>query len=229
MSGPACHLFVGPSGAGLREVEAPDPRLIVHPPIKRGDLPTLRASGPPGVIAIADGLFHAEPAVGHNELLLALRDGWTIYGLCSMGALRACEMRAYGMIPFGRVARRYADAPDTPDDFVALLHGPAPDYVALSEPYIHLEALLDRARDEELLPEAEGSRIRAALTQCWYGYRTLDRFTALVTEAAPEGSCREGMSALLERFDDFRIKQHDLSAFLNERPWERATGERRSG
>jgi hypothetical protein len=171
------------------------------------------------VIAIADGLFHAAPAVGHREILNAMEAGWVVYGLCSIGALRAAEMVSFGVIPFGLVADRYVQHPATPDDYVALLHGPEPDFVPLSEPYVHLERFLEEAEHAGLIELEAAGRIREELTNDWYGYRTLARFTDLVLAAASTDQSRASLETMLHSFDRFRIKKHDLAAFIQGRPW----------
>lgn len=214
-----CHLFVGPSGAGVPALADAPPDLRILPPVKRGDLPSLARSEPPGAIALADGIFHSHPAVGHKEILQALHAGWKIYGLCSLGALRACEMFSFGMVPFGRVAQRYVEAPETPDDFVALLHGPGPRYLLLSEPYVHLESCLEHACSSGLLSSAEKLLVQQELTESWYGHRTMERFRALLLKAAPDRPRQDQIAGLLAEFDRFRIKNQDLSDFVTQRPW----------
>src|SRR4051795_13634825 len=93
-STPELILFAGPSMPGsLRLPEG----ATVLPPVRRGDVPALLRDRRPGALAIADGLFHQSLAVGHVEIRDALDAGWQVWGLSSMGAIRACEMRYLGM------------------------------------------------------------------------------------------------------------------------------------
>jgi hypothetical protein len=138
-------LFAGPTLARSPHARVLVRGVSVRSPVKRGDVERLveaypASRGRPGVIVLADGLFHDTLAVGHAELRAALRAGWRLWGLSSMGAIRAHEMAPLGMRGFGRVYERFQAEPDFQDDEVALLHGPAPEYRTLSEPLVHLRA-----------------------------------------------------------------------------------------
>ena len=79
-------------------------------PSARGDgrrLPAGPARGPPARIAIIDGLFEQVPAVWHKELLFAMARGVEVSGAASMGALRAAELHAFGMIGVGPTFAAY--------------------------------------------------------------------------------------------------------------------------
>lgn len=198
-------LYVGPTAHGLQLPGGID----VRPPVRRGDLRDLvRATGP-GTVAIADGTFHAYPSVGHAEIREALDAGWTVWGLCSMGAIRAAEMHHLGMRGFGAVYERYAGCADFDDDEVALVHEEEAPFRPLSEPLIHIREFLLSLE----LPEHD--RILESLKQRWYAERTLEALRELLREAGqPDRS--------LAGFDAFRLKRLDLVRFLAERPWERA-------
>ena len=57
---------------------------------------------------ICDGVFESQPAVSHAELCRALDGGWAVWGVSSIGAIRAFEMRAEGMRGFGYVYKQFA-------------------------------------------------------------------------------------------------------------------------
>ena len=132
-----CLVYAGPT---LHRARAMSPLqldgLVVLPPVARGDVDrAVRAAAAPGVLVVVDGVFHLSSlAVGHLELRDALAAGWTVWGLSSMGAIRAAELEGEGMRGFGRAFARYRDDPDFRDDEVALLHEPTPPYRELSEP-----------------------------------------------------------------------------------------------
>ena len=96
-------MFAGPTLARLG-----DPRVAeragfdVRSPVRRGDIAAL-LDKTPGVLVVVDGVFNQSLAVGHAELRSAIAAGWQVFGLSSMGAVRAFEMRNLGMIGFGRV------------------------------------------------------------------------------------------------------------------------------
>ncbi len=72
-------------------------RIIVLPPVKRGDVEKLISEREPGAMAIVDGLFQQCLSVGHAEIRSAVAAGWQVWGLSSMGAIRAYEMRNMGV------------------------------------------------------------------------------------------------------------------------------------
>src|SRR5262245_43068291 len=115
-----CFLFSGPTRAVLCNPDAED--IVWLPPVQRGDVERLTKTEPPGDMAIVDGVFHHCPCVGHAELRCALEAGWRIWGLSSMGAIRAAEMHIHGMVGFGKVATAFLDDDSLRDDEVTLLH-----------------------------------------------------------------------------------------------------------
>ncbi|HJK35420.1 MAG TPA: TfuA-like protein, partial [Methanocorpusculum sp.] len=91
---PNAAVFIGPS---LPLEEAKQILLDAEylPPAKRGDLTEAVRAGAK-IIVLIDGVFFQDRAVGHREILSALRAGVAVYGSSSMGALRASEMDTLG-------------------------------------------------------------------------------------------------------------------------------------
>lgn len=141
MRPPTIHLFSGPTLAG---VAIPD-GIRTHPPVAVGDILRLLRERPT-VIAIVDGYFERMAAVWHKEILLALEQGVTVYGAASMGALRAAELHAYGMIGVGQIYRAYRTGTLVADDEVAVAHLPlAQGYAPISTALVDLRDGLARA------------------------------------------------------------------------------------
>jgi hypothetical protein len=214
-------LFAGPSlyrAMTLRKPLLQD--FVVLPPIKRGDLQRVIASsdGATGVLALADGLFHLNNlAVGHAEIRAALERGWSVWGLSSMGAIRACEMRHMGMRGFGRVYELYAEDEDFRDDEVALLHESHPPYRAVSEPLVHLRCGLDDLHARQVIGDADRREILEHLMGLWFGERTVSLVSELLCQRVPERK-----SEILEwarSFNQYQLKSLDLLHFLEQRPW----------
>lgn len=213
-------LYAGPTLHGTSIDTQATPGVRWLPPVRRDDIDKLLATRPvPGAIGIVDGTFHAYPSVSHHELRRALEAGWRVFGLCSMGAIRAAEMADHGMTPWGRVARRYLDDPDFNDDEVTLLHGTDEPWVPMSEPLLHMREFLARMRELGALDAARERAVLQALQPRWYAERTL-RALREALQTAFDGAPLPGpISAGLADFAPFRVKQHDLLAFLRAQPW----------
>ncbi len=211
---PARLLFVGPTLHRGRELGLPLPidDFELRAPIRRGDVDLLR-DREPGLLVIADGYFHLRHlAVGHAELRDAIAAGWEVWGLSSMGAIRAAELRSLGMRGFGRVFQTYVDDPAFRDDEVTLLHEAEPPYRAFSEPLVHIRAYLAAQVAADTLAPSLAEDILTTLRRRWFGDRTLAALRAMLP---PE------LAANLGRLDGHQIKSQDLSELLSQRPWSR--------
>jgi hypothetical protein len=211
-------LFAGPTLASSDKARVLVKSCQLRRPVRRHDIDKLVAEKrKPGTLIIVDGVFHDTLAVGHAELRVALARGWRIWGLSSMGAIRAREMAHLGMRGFGRVFERFAEEGDFQDDEVALLHEPSAPYKPVSEPLIHLRAAIDHLVGEKVVSAADAREIVKDLKGRWYGERTVRRAVhalkarSLVGPAAVEDALRP--------FDRFRWKTLDLVRFLTERPF----------
>lgn len=215
-----CHLFVGPSAFGLGSEAYPE-GVVIHEPVQRGFVGRLASTLRKGdVVAIADGVFGRVSSVGHREILSLLDDGFEVYGLCSMGAIRACEMDRFGMRGFGKVYEYFAAAPnDVRDDEVALLHAPMPPYLPISEPLIHLRSLLNELLECGKINGRAASKVGDELSQMWFGYRTLSCFQRLLEN---QGVHAEEARNVVNQIVGHRLKQLDLKDFLRSKCWENA-------
>jgi hypothetical protein len=223
MPNPECFLFVGPTLYHGNGVPLPIPdgvRLL--PPVQRGDVEKLCATERGGVIALVDGLFHQNLAVAHIEIRQAVQAGWEVWGLSSMGAIRAYEMRHMSVQGYGQVYQHFIEAEDFQDDEVALLHDVTPPYRSLSEPMVHLRTALSFLEDSGQLSGINREQIEAELKSLWYGERTLPRFASLLTSKTRTLSPTD-LKGFLAGFDRFRIKTNDLEHFLAEKPWQERT------
>ncbi|AOF90059.1 TfuA-like protein [Sinorhizobium sp. RAC02] len=160
-------LFVGPS---LPDAAAfCGDAIHVRPPAAHGDVLRAVRSGATA-IGIIDGNFEHVAPVWHKEVLHALDQGVAVFGAASMGALRAAECDAFGMIGVGRIYEDYAAGRRVDDADVALLHGPAElGYPALSLPLVNVDATLDRL---EGLDKSTISTLRDIAAALFYKDRT---------------------------------------------------------
>jgi hypothetical protein len=219
-------MFVGPTLASSARAQKLAKSLSLRRPIRRFDVEKVVASrkkprkpNEPGVIVVVDGVFHDTLAVGHAEIRDALALGWRVWGLSSMGAIRAREMAHLGMRGFGRVYDRFCEDGDFQDDEVALLHEPAPPYRAVSEPLVHLRAAIDHLVARKIVGAKDAREVVHDLKSRWYGERTV-RGTIRALGARAKGGV-EVVERELEDFERFRWKTLDLEQFLAEEAWRR--------
>lgn len=212
------HLFVGPTASGMEQTLAELNEVVVHPPAKRGDIQTLVAQhSVAGNIAVVDGTFHSFPSVGHIEIRKAIQKGWKIWGLASMGAIRASEMHLLGMRGHGAVYGQYLDDPEFDDDEVTLVHEIDAPYRAMSEPLIHIRGFVSALEGQQHISAINAQSIIRDLKERWYAERTLSRLKKLL-QATGEMTLQE-IDQTLSGFKEFRIKGHDLKDFLASRCW----------
>lgn len=211
-----CYIFAGPTLNGSAALAAAA-GIKLLPPAKRGDIAHLIARRKCGVMAIVDGQFHQCLSVGHAEIRLAISAGWQVWGLSSMGAIRACEMRHLGMLGFGQVYDWFCRDENFRDDEVALTHQSSPPYVALSEPLIHIRLWLRELRRIRLLTSQQEKNLLNELMSMWFGDRTLPRVRSMVLDSTDVRPVE--VDETLANFDRFRMKLHDLCAFLEAQPW----------
>jgi hypothetical protein len=221
MSGNSSNvIFVGPSAQGCGDLHSLlGDSFQILPPVKRGDVSTVTRTLPPATLVIVDGLFHGSLAVGHAEIMDALRSGWNVWGLSSMGAIRACEMRDFGMKGFGQVYKLFITEEDFQDDEVALLHGSLPPYPAITEPLVHLRVAIEELQRHQFLSLSKARKVRDQLKCLWYGKRTLTLFKSLILPLV-SAKKRADAAQFLSPFSRFRIKTLDLQQFLQEQPWQ---------
>ena len=152
--------------------------------------------------------------MGHAEIRKALEQGATVYGLSSMGAIRAWEMRNLGMRGYGQVYSYFDSMEDFQDDEMALLHGPGPEYMNFSEPMVHFRYCLEQLVLNNTIDEGSAQDIMSFMKNRYFGQRTLNLFGSALDEAGVSSS-----KSILESFDRYRIKQNDLITFLETEAW----------
>lgn len=132
-----------------------------RPPATAGDLLTL-LERPPARLCLIDGYFDSRPAPWHKELLWLMSRGTMIFGAASMGALRAAELHAFGMIGIGAIFRAYRDHRLVGDDEVALIHADERlRWAPLTVPMVEVRATLIAACKAHILDPPIARRIRS--------------------------------------------------------------------
>jgi len=173
-------IFLGPSlpiDEARRILDA-----IYLPPAQQTDLLTATVNHRPDVIGLIDGVFLQSLSVWHKEILYAVDLGIRVYGASSMGALRAAETEAFGMVGVGEIYRQYASGELLDDDEVALSHTPAEQgYKKTSEPMVNVRATFEAAANAGILDADEMARMIAIAKPIYFAQRT---FPAIFHEAA---------------------------------------------
>lgn len=211
-------LFVGPSSQGLDAACLAG--VQCRPPARRGDIARLVARRRrPGIAILCDGAFQSVPAVSHAELCEALDAGWQLWGVSSLGAIRAWEMRDEGMHGHGWVYAQFARHDDFTDDELCLTHFPEPPWFPVSEPLVNLRHALEQHGARLGIAPAAGQAAIARLGALWFGDRTLERMQAALVDDG--GVAPQAAGALLQAMQAARVKTLDLQSLLRERPWRR--------
>jgi hypothetical protein len=140
-----------------------------------------------------------------------------VWGLSSMGAIRAYEMRNVGVRGYGRVYECFFQHEDFRDDEVALLHEPEPPFRSFSEPLVHIRFWLLEMMETRLLSPSQHDQILESLKSMWFGDRTLLRVRGMILDLVPEHVDR--VDAMLAQFDRFRVKSLDLADFVQKQVW----------
>jgi hypothetical protein len=152
-------VFLGPTlpRAAARRVL----RATYRPPAAQGDLYAAARKGA-RAIGLVDGAFESVPSVWHKEILWALARGIAVFGSASLGALRAVETEAFGMIGVGAVYEAFRSGALEDDDEVAVTHGPEDTgFRPLSEAMVNIRATLRAAVQAGVLSESSRRALEA--------------------------------------------------------------------
>lgn len=165
------HIFSGPTitaDAILKEL----PDAKIWPPVAEGDIYRL-ALQKPTIIGIIDGYFGNLPSVWHKEILFALKEGVHVLGSSSMGALRAVELNAFGMIGCGAIYEDYKQGRLEDDDEVTIIHGPAElGFQNLSEAMVNIRYTLAKAYQQKIISKTTQQQLIAYAKNLYYPLRS---------------------------------------------------------
>ena len=154
-------IFLGPSlshDRARRIFQGADYR----PPAKKGDLLRL-AAGDATMVGLVDGVFLQDyPPTPIEVYQLARKQGVTLAGAASLGALRAVELEKFGMIGIGRVFELYKTGRIDADDEVAVTFGDG-DFRLQSEAMIDIRYNLYLAHKKGVIgKEAKKTMVKVA-------------------------------------------------------------------
>lgn len=175
-------VFVGPSLPDAAEYAGQ--AVEIRPPAVQGDILNAVHEGAT-VIGLIDGGFEYTAPVWHKEILYALSRGVVVAGAASMGALRAAECQAFGMVGVGRVFDDYASGAVVDDAAVALLHAPKElGFRAVTVPMVNIRATLKRLQDQQIFSAEEAQEIEGIAATLFFKRRT---WSALYSQCGKYG------------------------------------------
>lgn len=181
-------MFVGPTlAADQIETEV---EITLRPPASRGDI-YLAAGEEPQAILLIDGAFEDVPAVFHKEILWALNRGIHVFGASSLGALRAAELDAFGMIGIGLIYEGYKNGQLQRDDAVAVLHGPSElGWPLLTRALVDIQATLLEAQKQSVIDLATKKVLEAAASNLFWRERTYEKIVDRALKMGWRGDAR---------------------------------------
>ena len=185
-----------------------DIEVIYKRPIKRGDL-SLALKENPNIIAIIDGVFHQNSAVGHKEILNVMKNGVEVYGASSMGALRASELDSLGMVGVGYCYKQYASGNVDSDDEVAVMLD-SESLEALSVPLISMRYVFDNAVAENIISESEKDELLDIAKKTFYPKRN---YSQTLAESSLDNNKKGDLINFIRESKD--IKKEDAKDLLN--------------
>ncbi|GAC1653108.1 MAG: hypothetical protein NVS9B12_02940 [Vulcanimicrobiaceae bacterium] len=165
------------------------------PPASRGDVE--KNAERFDALLLIDGVFHHDLAPSPKEVYAAC-GAVSMFGSCSMGALRAAECWPFGMTALGIIARWYRCGVIDGDDEVAVLVHPHTQE-PLTVPLVNVRYVAWLARRRGVLSQATAREwIRASRT-IFYMDRTWDDALALA-----EAQSREALRSLAYLHGDLK-------------------------
>ncbi len=179
-------------------------------PVKRDDIRKLIRYSPE-IIGIIDGVFFDSAAVGHREIIEALKSGITVVGGGSMGALRASELEPYGMIGVGRIFEMYKTGVIESDDEVAVTFDEE-TIEPLSIPLVNVRMTVKAAMDARVLTGDQASAVIDITRKMFYPDRN---YRSIVMKSLEKGIIEDG-EKILEFFmkNEVDVKHQDAVLVL---------------
>jgi hypothetical protein len=162
------------------DVQSVLPDAHVAPPVQRGDILSDIEDGVNSIL-ILDGLFHQALSVSPSEIMDALRRGIRVFGASSMGALRAAELEAYGMVGVGEIFERIRNDGAFRDDFLGQVFIDGwPQIREASVTYVEFEINLKLLLRRRRISRATYERLSALYAELHYAERNLPALAARV-------------------------------------------------
>lgn len=166
---PKVAIFAGPSVYGLKDSLFDGFERC--PPAACGDVYRAVSRGAE-IIGLIDGYFENELSIWHKEILHALSNGVVVYGAASLGALRAAECAAFGMIGIGEIFESYDRGSRVADADVAVAHAPADlGFEPLTVAMVDVEATLADAERRGAIDQETAAAVLDAARRVHFSQR----------------------------------------------------------
>lgn len=201
-------IFAGPTlyGANLM----PNAEYELRPPARQGDFYKAIQDGA-NVIGLIDGIYEYVPAIWHKEILFGLSQGVHILGAASMGALRAAECAAFGMVGLGEIYEGFVSGVLEDDADVAQTHAPAEmGFLPLSEPLANVRATLTRCLQLSHITNGEHDQLYAAAKAIFFKDRTYKQ----IVRSSIEDTDRASAVLAILRANNVNLKLHDAELLI---------------
>lgn len=199
-------VFAGPTLHNANLPAAAEYEL--RPPARQGDFVKAIMDGAT-VIGLIDGVYEYVPAIWHKEILFGLANGVHTFGAASMGALRAAECAAFGMVGVGKIYEGYAGGELEDDADVAQAHAPAElGFLPLNEALVNVRATIEGCRQFSRMTNVECDLLLAAGKSIFFKERTYKR---MVQKAIPDVNRSAQLLAILrahainQKLEDARL------------------------
>jgi hypothetical protein len=143
-----------------------------------------------------------------------MSEGVHVFGAASIGALRAAELAAFGMVGVGQIFNDYLDGRLEDDDEVAVDHGPQElGYPPLNEPMVDIRATLMHARQEGVIgPDCETALLGIA-KQLFYAQRQYPKLFAVAKNQGADAGELDQLQVWIRR-GKVSLKRNDALAML---------------
>jgi len=204
-------VFCGPSldRAALKRITRAD----IADPIRRGDLEKWIEHE---VFVILDGEFAQSLSVSPKEILRALDAGKTVIGAASMGALRAAELAAYGMIGIGWIYNRFVHASVRREDDVALTYSPV-DFAPQTVPMVNVEYWLARLYADRDVSRQERARVARCARNIFYAGRTEKKLLAALEQTLGRTRLTTLLQKTMGRIPDIKSMDAEQAVIFADR------------
>jgi hypothetical protein len=161
---------------------------------------------------IIDEEFDQSLSVSLNEILRLLDAGVPVIGATSMGALRAAELSAHGMVGSGVIYEAYRSGVIEGDDEVALTYCPL-SFEPRTVPLVNIRFWLDHLHASGWLSVIERSALLRRVRRIFYAERTPERLDSFIEASLGPSRIAEIREAGLGEIPD--VKAKDTRAVLS--------------